>query len=203
VSRAACLVVSLSSLSLSLGPRRPRGALALPRWEAVHTRRQAVAKEGMLVFEDSTGASGDPEHAALDTCVAAPGEPFAAQGNRRNERQMSAEERQEARRQVCCSSCSARHPFVPCNLSLCRHRIPWDAYHAAWGPQRPLQRPPLSMAYSYKKGEGFMHVSLGLSLSLSLSPPSIPPSLPPSRCRYASGVPLAPASYTLNPKTKP
>ena len=127
MSRAACLAVSLSSLSLSLGPGRPRGALALPRWEAVavHTRRQAVAKEGMPVFEDSPGdASGQQEHAARDTCVAAPGEPLAAQGNRRIELQMSAEERQEARRQVVYSSYSARHPFVPCNLSLCRPRLP-------------------------------------------------------------------------------
>ena len=104
MSRAACLAVSLSSLSLSLGPGRPRGELVLPRWEfiALHTGGQAVAKEGMLVFEDSLGASGDPKHAARDTGVAAPGVPLAAQGNRRNERQMSADERQEARRQVCC-----------------------------------------------------------------------------------------------------
>ncbi len=63
VSRAACLAVSLSSLSLSLGTGRPRCALvlaarplvlaALPQAAAVHTRRQAEAKEGMLVFEDS------------------------------------------------------------------------------------------------------------------------------------------------------
>lgn len=128
VSRAACLAVSLSSLSLSLGTGRPRCALvlaarplvfaALPQAAAVHTRRQAEAKEGMLVFEDSPGASGDPGHVARDTGVAAPGEPLAAQGNRRNERQMSAEERQEARRQVVYSSYSARHPFTHTHTHL-------------------------------------------------------------------------------------
>ena len=100
-SRAAYLVVPLAlplgpaggsrggAVSLALAPAPGLARPAFGHAKALHSRRRAVA---IMAGVDDPGDTGG------DDLV---GEPVVQAGNRKNERQMSAEERQEARRQVC------------------------------------------------------------------------------------------------------